>query len=1028
MSDDNQAAKKPRLNTKPGLIESIEMLDFMCHKRLLLQLNPYVNFISGRNGSGKSACLTALTICLGNRASSTQRGSNLSELIREGCDEAIVRVIINNSHEFPFKLEIYGPNILIERKLVRSGSSKYHVFAINKSKKSLISDKKEEVILICDHFGIQVENPLSILTQETAKKFLSAASPRDLYKFFLKATQLDQMQNDFFYANEKINESKLKLDQEGKNLEYLEQMISDLKSKIESILEFQQIVHKKFELERELFWAQFRDLDQEQAAQDYQVSLAAKDLNNAKIQAEDFETRLGSVSSKICFFESEISSIHNKSLALREQKSKCLSSLQNEKLLLKRIQEESESMTREFQGLNEKIDLYRQRIKTNTQERDIEILKEKINNQMVLISDMSSKVISIAEKQKTLRENCQKSLELLTQMHPGYNKIENQLAKAHEDLRQAQNSLNNRLNFYGSWVPVVFDLIDRETFEKRPIGPIGFHINVKEFDKWSLVMSAVMGKDMKGFIVSNHKDRNRLQMIFHKLHLKNIPIFVINFEYNSSASLLRGELFPLDSNNNKRGILSALQILEIDNEIVRKALVILHGIEQIFLFEDREAAMDFLENNSQNIHSCFTRTARMSLNKKTGALTYINLYQTNEPFFVQGSEQRIKIIHDLINDLQPRKNELSKEISDLKRQNDSNNQSISTLIQKGLELENKMNEIRSKLKQDELELKNLQNDGGNFLERELMEIEDSSNNLKIQISANSRKQSELLSKVQQLDSKSNDLDNEQGSLQEKHKDLEIKLRDCIKLRQRGDHDKKQFENLILEKQEILSKESLKLENLSSKINDMKLEASINKGDRIVTDKSTTLISREILRQQVLCDELKNTDLNDINLLKHELSKMEDTMFEVKRQLTFNGNLENKLVDSLKDRSDITIKLREELAVKSNISFITLLCSRGFYGQLSYDFQNELLNLNITTENEDLSKTHDVRQLSGGERSFATACFLFALWNSMRCPLLALDEFDVFMDPVNRNLTLKLLIEHARQSKSQYILITPNALR
>ena len=41
-----------------------------------------MNFISGRNGSGKSAVLAALQICLGANANSTHRAKKLSDFIR----------------------------------------------------------------------------------------------------------------------------------------------------------------------------------------------------------------------------------------------------------------------------------------------------------------------------------------------------------------------------------------------------------------------------------------------------------------------------------------------------------------------------------------------------------------------------------------------------------------------------------------------------------------------------------------------------------------------------------------------------------------------------------------------------------------------------------------------------------------------------------------------------------------------------------------------------------------------------------
>lgn len=64
-------------------------------------------------------------------------------------------------------------------------------------------------------------------------------------------------------------------------------------------------------------------------------------------------------------------------------------------------------------------------------------------------------------------------------------------------------------------------------------------------------------------------------------------------------------------------------------------------------------------------------------------------------------------------------------------------------------------------------------------------------------------------------------------------------------------------------------------------------------------------------------------------------------------------------------------------------------------------------------------------LSGGERSYATICFIMALWQVMECPFYMLDEFDVFMDAFNRKTSQEALMAHARNSKShQFVMFSP----
>jgi len=63
--------------------------------------------------------------------------------------------------------------------------------------------------------------------------------------------------------------------------------------------------------------------------------------------------------------------------------------------------------------------------------------------------------------------------------------------------------------------------------------------------------------------------------------------------------------------------------------------------------------------------------------------------------------------------------------------------------------------------------------------------------------------------------------------------------------------------------------------------------------------------------------------------------------------------------------------------------------------------------------------------SGGERSIALMAFMLALQQHIASPFRAIDEFDVHMDPKNREVISRLIVSSAREVKdTQYVAITP----
>jgi chromosome segregation ATPase len=65
--------------------------------------------------------------------------------------------------------------------------------------------------------------------------------------------------------------------------------------------------------------------------------------------------------------------------------------------------------------------------------------------------------------------------------------------------------------------------------------------------------------------------------------------------------------------------------------------------------------------------------------------------------------------------------------------------------------------------------------------------------------------------------------------------------------------------------------------------------------------------------------------------------------------------------------------------------------------------------------------------SGGERTTSTMSFLLALQQHVRSPFRAVDEYDVHMDPKNRELMSQMLVSAVKNANAQYVVITPSQL-
>lgn len=138
---------------------------------------------------------------------------------------------------------------------------------------------------------------------------------------------------------------------------------------------------------------------------------------------------------------------------------------------------------------------------------------------------------------------------------------------------------------------------------------------------------------------------------------------------------------------------------------------------------------------------------------------------------------------------------------------------------------------------------------------------------------------------------------------------------------------------------------------------------------------------------------------------------------------FVSNLEGALQ---KNEADID-KHRYTSSQMIQTSFLKNQEKRGYSSKLKFDHENQTIA--IKTKSLSDQNFIPLENLSGGEKSYCQVSFLSSMWESLNCPFFCLDEFDVFLDELNRISAIDSLIKITElHPEHQYIFITPYELK
>lgn len=266
----------------------------------------------------------------------------------------------------------------------------------------------------------------------------------------------------------------------------------------------------------------------------------------------------------------------------------------------------------------------------------------------------------------------------------------------------------------------------------------------------------------------------------------------------------------------------------------------------------------------------------------------------------------------------------------------------------------------------------------------------------------------------------------------------------------------------------------KLEDLSVKLNQALGEISSNiekyvnrRVNESISNFKVTLIEREIRQLDRKIRELED-ELNEVKSEANSISKpiytnrspieIFNEMREIEGMLKMYRDVDDEVEDTYKYYRGIyhDIKSKMDELAKNKVEASKELDRRiqlwrkkliGITSEISNEYNRLLSGIDargyariIGIENVDEAglelivgfkggeeRILDAYVQSGGERTTAIMMFLLALQGFIKSPLRAVDEFDVHMDPRNREIIMNYLINIVNSRGGQYLVITPGYL-
>ncbi|XP_014494281.1 structural maintenance of chromosomes protein 6B isoform X1 [Vigna radiata var. radiata] len=1018
-----------------GIIKRLRLENFMCHTKHETEFGNHVNFITGQNGSGKSAILTALCVAFGCRAKGTQRASTLKDFIKTGASNAVIQVEIQNEGEDAFKPEIYGRVINLERRISESASSTTLKDHLGRK----VVSRKAELQEIVEHFNIDVENPCVIMTQDKSREFLHSGNNKDKFKFFYKATLLQQVNDLLESIFKEITIAYETVKELEAAIRPIENELNELQVKIRNMEHVEQISMQVQQLKKKLAWSWVYDVDKQLEEQNIKIEKLKNRIPTCQAKIDQQLHLVEKLKERCSKKRDEIARMLEKTSQVKQMKENLNHSVSMAKKEAFGLERDCKSKTSNIQKMVRQLKMLEQQVQDiheqhakNTQaeesnmEEKLKVLKDEVHAAELTLKRLKEEDASLMESMRRQNDEIQKIGDKIHDHEKNHHGTMSRI----RDLQQHQS--NKITVFGGAKVIYLLQIIERyhQRFKMPPIGPIGAHLKLLHGNKWALALEYAIGRLLNSFIVTNHADCRLLKQCAKEANYGHLQIIIYDF----SIPRLKIPQHMLPDTEHP----SILSVLHCDNHTVINVLVDQGNVERQVLVKDYEVGkVVAFERRIQNLKEVYTANGcRMfsrgpvqtvlqpNKRQRTGRLCGSFEDEIEKLHAEASDEQRIA------NDLKKNKREaevkleeLDKYMRSIKRQCVNASKSFTskklaleeemhlhtaennaTPLSSVDELVEEISEIQKKIEEEQVLLEGLQKKG--------LEAAGKADDLKVEFDKLCESANGEIAALEKAESELVEIEKEMGSANKAkdHYEGVMKNKVLIDIEEAEDH----YQELTKKRKESVEKASIicsqnELDSLGGCDGNTPEQISAQLG------RLNQTLMRESQRYSESIDDLRM-------LYKKKERKI------AKRQQVYR-TLQQKL-DACRRALELRTRKfqRNATYLKHQLSwkFNDHLRKKGISGLIKVNYEQKTLMIEVQMPQDASNKAvRDTRGLSGGERSFSTLCFALALHEMTEAPFRAMDEFDVFMDAVSRKISLDTLVDFAEAHGSQWIFITPH---